>query len=65
MRVLVETSAGHGGVEMPRRFCLDGREVEVTDNLDQWHGAQDRYFKLVGDDGKTFCASMKSARNGS
>ena len=39
MRVLVETSAGHGGVEMPRRFRLDGRKIEVTDNLDQWHGA--------------------------
>ena len=48
MRVWVETYAGHGGVEMPRRFRLDGREVEVVDNIDQWHGPDYRYFK-VGD----------------
>ena len=62
MRVLVETSAGHGGVEMPKRFRLDGREVEVTDNLDQWHGAQDRYFKLMGDDGNLYILRLDERR---
>jgi len=62
MRVLVETSAGHGGVEMPRRFRLDGREVEVTNNLDQWHGAQDRYFKLMGDDGNLYILRLDEGR---
>jgi hypothetical protein len=62
MRVLVETSAGHGGVEMPRRFRLDGRKIEVTDNLDQWHGAQDRYFKLMGDDGNLYILRLDEKR---
>ena len=50
MQVWVETYAGHGGVEMPRRFRLGGREIEVIENLDQWYGAQCRYFKVRGDD---------------
>ena len=50
MQVWVETCAGHGGVEMPRRFRLGGREIEVIENLDQWYGAQCRYFKVRGDD---------------
>jgi hypothetical protein len=62
MLVSVETSAGHGGVEMPRRFRLDGRKVEVTDNLDQWHGAQDRYFKLMGDDGNLYILRLDEGR---
>ncbi|GFO83394.1 MAG: hypothetical protein A49_30210 [Methyloceanibacter sp.] len=62
MRVSVETFAGHGGVEMPRRFSLDGREVEVTDNLDQWHGAHDRYFKVRGHDGNTYILRLDEAR---
>jgi SOS response associated peptidase (SRAP) len=32
MQVWVETYAGHGGVEMPRRFRLGGREIEVIEN---------------------------------
>ena len=61
MRVSVETSAGHAGVEMPSRFRLDGRKIEVTENLDQWHGAQDRYFKLMGDDGNLYTAPRRTA----
>jgi len=54
MRISVDTFTGHGGVEMPQRFSLDGRHVDVTDNLDQWHGAADRYFKVMGSDGNTY-----------
>lgn len=62
MRVSVETSAGHAGVEMPSRFRLDGRKIEVTENLDQWHGAQDRYFKLMGDDGNLYILRLDERR---
>lgn len=54
MQVQVETHTGHGGVEMPRRFRLDGREIEVSDNLDQWLGPDYRYFKVRGDDGNLY-----------
>jgi hypothetical protein len=50
MQVWVETYAGHGGLEMPRRFRLGEREIDVIENLDQWCGVQCRYFKVRGDD---------------
>jgi hypothetical protein len=62
MRVWVETYAGHGGVEMPRRFRLDAREIEVVDNLDQWHGAHDRYFRVKGDDGNLYILRLDEIR---
>jgi len=62
MRVRVETYAGHGGVEMPRRFRLDGREIEVADNLDQWQGAYDRYFKVRATDGDFYILRYDEAR---
>ncbi len=39
---------------MPRQFRLDGREIEVIDNLDQWHGPHYRYFKVKGNDGNLY-----------
>jgi hypothetical protein len=54
MEVCVEICLGPGGVEMIRRFHLDGREIEVSDNLDQWHGADYRYFKVKGEDGNLY-----------
>jgi hypothetical protein len=54
MQINVEMHSGYGDFQVPRRFWLDGREVKVSDNLDQWHGADYRYFKLKGDDGNLY-----------
>lgn len=54
MRVRVETGTGYGGMEMPRRIHFDDRCVEVDENLDQWHGADYRYFKIKGADGNLY-----------
>jgi hypothetical protein len=54
MRVQVESIADCRGVEMPRRFHLDGRKVEIVESDDQWHGADYRYFKVTGDDGNFY-----------
>lgn len=54
MRICVETARGYGGVEVPRRFRLDDREVGVVENLDQWHGPDYRYFKITGSDGNLY-----------
>jgi hypothetical protein len=62
MQVRVETYAGHGGVEMLRRFRLDGREIEVSDNLDQWHGPDHRYFKVKGDDDNLYVLRFDESR---
>jgi hypothetical protein len=63
MRIWVETYAGHGGVEMLRRFRLDGREIEVMDNLDQWHGQHYRYFKVRGGDGNLYILRLDEVRS--
>jgi hypothetical protein len=49
MRVEVDSSEAHG-LSMPRRFRMDGRVVEVVKVLDQWFGADYRYFKVKGAD---------------
>ena len=62
MQVQVETYAGYGGSEMPRRFRLDGREIEAIDNLDQWHGRDYRYFKIRGNDGNLYILRLDELR---
>ena len=54
MRVHVECVADYRGVEMPRRFHLGRRKVEIVESDDQWHGADYRYFKVKGDDGNVY-----------
>jgi hypothetical protein len=54
MEVRVETYMGPDDVEMLRPFYLDGREIVVTDNLDQWHGADYRYFKVKDEIGNVY-----------
>ncbi len=51
MQVHVETYVDEGGFEKLRRFHLDGRTVEVADNIDEWRGAGYRYVKVKGSDG--------------
>jgi len=54
MQVQVETYVDKGDVEKLRRFYLDGREIRVAENIDQWHGADYRYFKVRGSDGNVY-----------
>ena len=54
MQVQVETYVDESGTEKVRRFRLDSREVEVADNIDQWHGADYRYVKVRGSDGNLY-----------
>ena len=62
MQVQVETYTGHSGVKMPRRFRLDGREIEVSDNLDQWPGPDCHYFKVRGGDGHLYILRLDESR---
>ena len=62
MHVEVETHSGHGGVEVPRRFRLDGREIEAVETLDQWSGRTDRYFKVRGADGSLYILRFDEIR---
>jgi hypothetical protein len=62
MQVQVETFVDEDGVEKLRRFWLDGREVEVAANIDQWHGADYRYFKAGDSDGNVYILRLDEVR---
>jgi len=62
MQVRVETYVDEGGVEKLGRFWFDGREIEVADNIDQWHGADYRYFKVRGSDGNVYILRLNEVR---
>jgi hypothetical protein len=48
--IRVECYAGYRGEEIPRRFRLGARQVEVQEVLDRWLSPEHRYFKVRGDD---------------
>jgi hypothetical protein len=54
MRVRVESSPGHGGDAVPRRFFLGERAVDVVGVLDRWLSLDHSYFKVAGADGATY-----------
>jgi len=54
MEVRVETYMDEGGVKRLRRVRFDSRQIEITENIDQWYGADYRYFKVRGSDGNLY-----------
>jgi hypothetical protein len=54
MQIRVETYVEEDGVEKLRRFRFDSREIEVAENVDQWHGADYRYFTVRASDGTAY-----------
>jgi hypothetical protein len=61
MQIRVETYLDEH-VEKLRRFRFDSREIEVTENIDQWHGADYRYFKVKGSDGSIYILRFNEVR---
>ena len=51
---MVETYTGYSGIEMPRRFRFDGREIEIAENIDQWPGPNYCYFQVKDSDGNLY-----------
>jgi hypothetical protein len=54
LAVRVECYAGYRGEETPRRFCFNGRKVEVREVVDLWLGPGHRYFKVRGEDDEIY-----------
>jgi hypothetical protein len=52
--IRVACYAGHRGEEVPRRFFLGERRVEIAEILDRWLDPEYRYFKVRGDDGGVY-----------
>jgi hypothetical protein len=63
MQVHVETYVDAGGADKLSRFRLDGRVVEVADNIDQWHGADHHYVKVRGSDGDVYILRHNEIRD--
>jgi hypothetical protein len=63
MQVHVERDAGDVDAEKLKRFRLDGRCVEVIENIDRWFGPHYAYFKVRGDDGNLYILRLDEARD--
>lgn len=46
MRIEVDTAADAKGNPLPSNIRLDGRNVDVSDVIDQWWVVGDHYFKV-------------------
>ena len=44
----------HRGQEVPNSFTFGIKKVEITFILDQWNTPENRYLKILGDDGNSY-----------
>lgn len=63
MKLRVECYAGRKAAERPVRFQLDDHDYLVEEILDQWHGSDDRFFKVRADDSNLYILRRNTARN--
>jgi len=54
MNVSAESYRDERGIEKLRRIIIAGREIDVVENLDQWHGADHHYFKVMDQEGRIY-----------
>jgi len=62
LQVRVETYVDRDGVEKVHRIRFDSRQIEIAENIDQWHGADYRYFKVRGSDGTLYMLRHNETR---
>lgn len=46
-----------------KRFRLNGRHIEVIENLDRWFGRDYAYYKVSGDDGNLYILRLDEAHH--
>ncbi len=63
MHITVECGADRHGMRSPRRFSLDGRDVDVAEVLDRWNGFDHIYFKVRGDDSNLYILRLDESRD--
>ena len=54
MRIEVETALTPDGRSVPRLIRRGEHHLEVSETIDQWHGDDYRYLKVLGADGHTY-----------
>ena len=53
-RLKVECYSGYKADEHPTRFQLGDYSYEVKEVLDQWHGPEATYFRVLAGDGNVY-----------
>lgn len=53
-KIEVETYSGYKGAERPLAFTWKDRRIECREIKDRWYGEEREYFKITGDDGRTY-----------
>ena len=54
MHIQVETRKDPRGIDVPQNISTDGRSIIVARILDEWHGKDHRYFKLLDGNGDLY-----------
>jgi hypothetical protein len=62
VQIHADTYVDEDGVEKLRRFRLDNREIDVVENIDQWHGSDYRYFKVQASDNSVYILRLGDVR---
>jgi hypothetical protein len=60
-RVRVQCYSGSKADEYPIRFQLGDHDYAVEEVLDRWYGPDDRFFKLLADDGNIYILRHRPA----
>jgi len=64
MRIRVEHRVDDQGVSIPHMLQFDGRHVNVVEMVDQWHGSDHHYIKVMCDDGCLYILRHDAMREG-
>jgi len=54
MKIKVESRSDSKGQEIPARFMLGARAIEVEAWVDRWHGEQACYYRVLGNDENSY-----------
>jgi hypothetical protein len=62
MHIKVDTRQDRG-IDVPRKFYLNGHRVDAVEMVDQWFGADYRYCKVKGRDGTLYILRYDERRS--
>lgn len=54
LTILVECNAGSPGEEIPQRFFMGDKAIEIEDILDRWLAPEYSYFKVRADENDVY-----------
>jgi hypothetical protein len=59
----MQVAVDRDDVGNPKRLRLDGRSVEIIENIDRWPGSGYCYFKVRGDDDSLYILRLDATRD--